>query len=106
MESAWDIEGTDASRFEISETGALSFSSPPDYEKPRDANRDNVYEVTVTASDGNFMSALNVEVTVADVAEAILITGPSTVSYPENGTASVATYIAIDLGGRRNCVGH
>ncbi len=95
----WGIEGTDAARFSISETGELSFNSSPDYEKARDANKDNMYEVTVTASDGNLTSELDIEVTVTDVDEAIGITGPATVSYTENGTASVATYAAIDLDG-------
>ena len=30
----------------------LSFKENPDYEMPGDRNRDNVYEVTVRASDG------------------------------------------------------
>ena len=92
----WSIEGTDAARFEISESGGLSFKSSPDYEKPRDANKDNVYEVTVSASDGNLESTLDVEVTVTDVNEGVTISGAATVNYAENGTASVATYSATD----------
>ena len=92
----WSVAGPDASRFTISAAGELTFNSPPDYEKPRDANNDNVYEVTVTVSDGNLESMLDVTVTVTDIAEAIPITGPATVSYPENGTAFVATYSATD----------
>ncbi len=92
----WSVAGTDAARFGISETGELSFNMPPDFEDPRDANKDNVYEVTVTASDGNLSTALDVEVTVTDVNEAASITGPASVNYAENGTASVATYSATD----------
>ncbi|WP_278465664.1 Ig-like domain-containing protein [Gimesia maris] len=45
--------GTDAGLFTIDNlTGDLAFISPPDYESPVDANTDNVYEVTVLASDG------------------------------------------------------
>ncbi len=45
--------GTDAALFTIDNlTGELAFISPPDYESPVDANTDNVYEVTVSASDG------------------------------------------------------
>ncbi|MFI4848928.1 MAG: Ig-like domain-containing protein [Gimesia chilikensis] len=45
--------GTDAALFTIDNlTGELAFISPPDYESPIDANTDNVYEVTVSASDG------------------------------------------------------
>ena len=95
-EVTWDIMGADAAGFAIDVTGKLSFNSPPDYEKPRDSDTDNVYELTVTASEGNHESTLDVEVAVTDVAEVILITGPSSVSYIENETASVATYKATD----------
>ena len=98
-EITWGIAGADMSRFSIKETGELSFNSPPDYEEPRDANNDNVYKVTVTASDGNLESTLDIEITVTDVAEAILITGPVSVSYAENDTASAATYMATDPDG-------
>ena len=43
--------------------GALSFSSPPDYEAATDANGDNVYMVTVVASNGGGQVA-NLPVTV------------------------------------------
>ena len=95
----WSISGADAKRFAISELGELTFNSPPDYENPNDANKDNVYEVTVAASDSGLESTLDIEVTVTDVAEAILITGPATVNYAENDTASVATYAETDPDG-------
>ena len=95
----WGIAGADAQRFSINLAGELSFSSAPDYERPGDANKDNVYEVMITASDGNLTARLDVKVTVANVAEAILITGPTTVSYPENNMAHVATYTATDRDG-------
>jgi len=45
--------GADDSDFTINQTsGVLSFTTPPDFEAPGDANTDNVYEVTVAASDG------------------------------------------------------
>ena len=95
----WSIAGTDAARFSINEDGELSFRSWPDYEAPNDANTDNVYEVTIRASDGDLMSTLDVEVTVTDANESGNITGPTTVNYPENGTGTVATYSAADPDG-------
>ena len=83
----WSIAGTDAARFSISENGELAFKSPPDYEAPNDANTDNVYEVTVRASDGNLASTLDVEITVTDVNESGIITGLSSIDYAENATA-------------------
>jgi len=35
--------GADRARFQISPSGALSFVSPPDFEQPSDADRNNVY---------------------------------------------------------------
>ena len=58
-----------------------------------------MYEVTVRASDGNLVSTLDVEVTVTDVNESGIVTGPTSVDYAENGTAAVATYSATDPDG-------
>ncbi|MEK9632678.1 MAG: choice-of-anchor Q domain-containing protein, partial [Opitutae bacterium] len=45
--------GTDQAKFSIhSATGALGFTSPPDFENPTDSDLNNVYQVTVTVSDG------------------------------------------------------
>ena len=53
----WSVSGTDAADFEISNEvngtrGQLTFKKdPPNFEKPADSNRDNVYMVTVVATD-------------------------------------------------------
>jgi hypothetical protein len=57
--------GADAAAFTLS-GGALAFSSAPDFDKPGDADADNVYQVTLGASDGKGGTAslaLNVKVT-------------------------------------------
>ena len=95
----WSVEGTDAARFSISTLGELTFRSSPDYEAPNDANADNLYEVTVRASDGDLASTLDVEVSVTDVNESGIVTGPATIDYPENATAAVAVYSATDPDG-------
>ena len=92
----WTVAGTDSARFSISEEGALSFRSSPNYEAPNDANTDNVYEVTVRASDGNLTATLDVEITVTDANESGAITGPTSIDYPENSTTTVATYSITD----------
>ena len=43
-------------KFEIDD-GALTFKAKPDFEAPTDANKDNVYEVTVRAADADGSSA-------------------------------------------------
>ena len=47
----WSLEGTDAADFSISTTRVLTFKNAPNYESPADANTDNVYTVTVVATD-------------------------------------------------------
>ena len=66
----WSLEGDDAADFEISAGGVLTFRSPPDYEDPADADQDNVYEVTVKASDGTNEDTSDVTITVEELAPA------------------------------------
>ncbi len=65
----WSLTGTDSGDFSISSSGSLTFSSPPDYESASDSDTNNVYEVTVNASDGTNTATLDVTVTVTDEAE-------------------------------------
>ena len=83
----WSLAGSDSSKFEFSdntntctdgaanqtaETVLLCFKSDfaPDYEKPADANRDNVYSVTVVVTDSHSnMDSRDVSVTAANVEE-------------------------------------
>lgn len=47
------VGGADAARFQINaSTGLLSFIAAPNFEVPADAGANNVYDVTVQASDG------------------------------------------------------
>ena len=47
-------------------TGEVSFITAPDFEAPGDDGGDNVYDITVTASDGTNSTSHNVSVTVTD----------------------------------------
>lgn len=58
--------GADASRFSITDDGALSFNSAPNFERPRDSGGDNVYDVTVRVSDSFQNTDLALEITVTD----------------------------------------
>ena len=62
--------GTDSAYFAITNGGVLSFDPAPDYEGPKDSDQNNVYHVTVQASDGNNINRLDVTVTVTNVEEA------------------------------------
>ena len=92
----WSVTGRDRGDFSINEAGELSFRNPPDHERPADSDRNNVYEVTVRASDGRYYGTLDAVVTVEAVDEAPEIAGDDAVGYKENGTAPVATYRATD----------
>ena len=66
----YSIEGTDSALMTIgSMSGELSFISPPDYENPQDSNQDNIYEVTIIASDGSLSSSLGIIISINDVLE-------------------------------------
>jgi tartrate-resistant acid phosphatase type 5 len=57
--------GADSTLFKInSSTGELTFITAPDFEAPIDAGIDNVYNVTVQASDGTLAAAQDIAVTV------------------------------------------
>ncbi len=57
--------GADSARFSInSSTGELTFIAAPDFEVPTDAGADNIYNVTIQASDGTLTTAQDISVTV------------------------------------------
>ena len=62
--------GRDGGDFFITQGGTLYFRSLPDYDRPADSDRDNVYEVTIQPSDGRVLGSYPVTVTVTDVNEA------------------------------------
>ena len=75
----WTLEGDDAGAFDHSgkfEPRYLQFKVAPDYENPTDMNSDNVYEVTLVATDTNpeetgaGIGKVNVWLTVTNVEEA------------------------------------
>ena len=68
----YSISGDDASLLSIeSSSGVLSFQSSPDFENPRDSNIDNIYQVTIVASDGQLSTSLGTTISVNDVFEGL-----------------------------------
>ena len=69
----WMLTGEDADDFTIDADGVLTFNTVPDYEDPQDANTDNVYKVSVTATDNGTpnesSTPLDVTVTLTNVDE-------------------------------------
>ncbi|MEI6643945.1 MAG: choice-of-anchor I family protein, partial [Novosphingobium sp.] len=77
--------GADASAFDINAaTGVLTFKTAPDFETKADAGADNVYDVTITASDGLKTDTQDLAITVTNVNEAPAPTG--TKATLANGT--------------------
>ena len=66
---SWRLSGTDASDFTINSRGALSFRSTPNFEAPADSDKDNIYELTITARSGRELDALDVRVDVYNIDE-------------------------------------
>ena len=91
----WYPSGIDSAHFSI-DAGVLTFKTPPDYEVKADSDGDNVYQVTISAYDGNQTETLDVSVTVTPENEAPVVSGLTSKDYPENGTGGVDTYTAID----------
>ena len=71
---AWSLDGDDRADFRISNTGVLTFRAVPDYEDPMDSNLDNIYSITVEATDGTNVDTLFVTVTVGNVDEEGMLT--------------------------------
>ena len=103
------LSGTDAALFSISSTSDLTFKEMPNFELPKDADKDGVYDLTVTASDGSLTAAAPVKVTVTDVNE--LPPGLATASITTNTASSrLADFEAnngtrFTLSGERNSAG-
>ena len=96
----WSLSGDDSGKFTIATDGTITFNTAPDYENPTDADNNNTYVVTVTATDeATNASTQTLTVTVLDLDEVgPTITGPdgsggtttgatSAISVDENQTA-------------------
>ena len=94
----WSTSGTDGGDFTINESGELTFRNVPDYERPADSNRDNVYNLSVRAYDGRYYGYQEVAVTVTDENEPPTINTVSdpAFTYRENDIKAVYTFRATD----------
>ena len=96
----WSLTGDDSDDFTITNNdagyGILNFASTPDYENPTDSDTNNVYNVTVNASDGTHSATHDVRVTVTDVNEN---NSPATGAPTITGTAQVGQTLTADTSG-------
>ena len=95
------VGGADAAKFSVDAlTGALRFTSAPNFEAPTDAGGNNVYDVVVAVTDGTFTASQAIAVTVTNVNEtpSIISNGGGNlalVNVLENATA-VTTVVGSD----------
>ena len=99
----WSLSGADASKFEITGTGAtrtLAFLANPDYESPGDSGANNVYEVTVVVTDTESNTDeqdVTVKVTnVEEIGEITLSTLQARVGFPVTATLADPDNITAD----------
>src|SRR5690606_16771437 len=100
----YSLSGADAALFDIdASTGELTFVTPPDFESPSSASGNNVYQVTVIASDGGNSIEREVAITVTNENDnAPVVTSAASVNYREGGTGTVYTATASDADGALN----
>lgn len=100
------VAGDDGAKFSIvAGTGVLTFVSAPDFETPTDSNLDNVYVVTVRASDGSLSDTQTISVTITDVVSTLVVdtttdnndTGLGTSFTAEQLNASKGTDAKVSL---------
>ena len=92
---SWRLSGDDVNDFSIT-GGALTFNSSPDYENPADRGSNNVYNITVGASDtGGRLTEVDVTVTVTNVDEAGTVT--LSTDQPEEGVSISANLADPDF---------
>ena len=101
----WSLGGNDGGKFAISDGGVLSFAAEPDFDIKGDRNGDNIYEVTVQATeedDGDadpLTGTLAVTVTLSDVDEPPVVDGETSIEFAENSprtTVVGSRYSATD----------
>ena len=84
--------GADSGKFSLTSEGVLTFIAAKDYEAPDDADADRTYEVTVQVSDGTETDSADLVVTLENVVELTTFSGPTMVTFAENGATRVATF--------------
>ena len=94
-------DGADAAQFAIdADTGGLSFLTAPDFETPSDADGDNSFELTITASDGENTTTQSVTVQLTNENDnAPVFTSDAAATTLENTVETGFTAAADDLDG-------
>lgn len=80
----YGLSGPDSALFIIdSYQGDIRFINPPDYKTPLNAKRNNIYEVTISASDGTHTTLHPLRITVSNVNDAPVAAPGAMPTYTE-----------------------
>ena len=87
----WSIKGgDDQALFTVESNGSVTFKSAPDFENPQDTNKDNIYNLTVQASDGSQQQTLALKITITNLNDSLpVINTNSDISISEAYTKVV-----------------
>ena len=97
---SFSLSGTDAADFSInSSSGALAFSSNPDFEAPADSDTNNSYIIIVTVSDGSLTDTQTVTITITNANESASINAPTVSGTINKGIATTIT-VTINVAGK------
>ena len=88
--------GADADKFALSTAGVLTLLAAKDFEAPDDADGDGTYEVTVQVADTASQVTADLRVTLIDVNEAPVVSGPAVANHEENDPDAVESYTVTD----------
>ena len=98
----YSLSGDDAGQFSIDASGKITFTDDPNHDAPGDKGFDNVYNMTVTATDDHGKaSSSTVAVTVSSAADTATDDGDGTVDGTANNddlNATAEITAASDLG--------
>ncbi|TDF37258.1 GlyGly-CTERM sorting domain-containing protein [Alteromonadaceae bacterium M269] len=98
----YTLSGTDAQTLNVDENGIIGFNLPPNFEAPLDANTDNVFDVVLTATEGDQSVDAEISITVNDATEGPLFQAATPV-FSRNNIVTDAdqprVVVATDIGG-------
>ena len=95
----YSLDGADKDYFAInSSSGMVAFNQAPDFENPFGDNSDNIYDISVIASDGSNSIAQLLTIEIINLNETPYFPEDSTTSYTlaENDSSSIELTEAVD----------
>lgn len=67
---SFSISGPDSDYFEINTTGILKFKNAPDYEQIKDTDQNNIYDLNISVSDGEYTISNQYFIEITNIDEA------------------------------------